>query len=561
MANMYLTPAFLQDMRMKMKNDGVHPDDADRHIGRFISSKVPDFASQYKDNEQRTRGDGQARTSFLNWKIYGTTKPATEQIPEQIQPEREGIDFSGQIGGEALTAMQDRKRQGSMYQDTYLGKMAEAVTPSGLTSTEPGLFTRIGDRISERGVRVNELNQQSAANPGNTTEGRTARIGILSNMLGGVADVGGEVLKTASGVLPNFIQQGIGLIAQDLGVPDAAQQMSNSYMEWSKAHPEAAVALEAVGNLGRAGVTAYGTQALAGQVQRGATGVKEFMNSPPPALKPPVAAVPTKSAPTGVEKLAQPKPNQEELFKASREGRAILNRAGEPTGIASSTRETEIAESMRQSGVTDKMKTAQATERVGKGIAESGKQVEAEISANNYAFNDKEYSGIFRGAKAQAVDDAVITSTSEGKVFDSVANLYQKKFQSILKAPIAEGGAGGNRLLAVYKTRKIMDKLAPPKTFGGDAVLAAKTNAFRYFRDASNEFLAKSLEVGGSQYGKTMRHMSNLFRALDNLETTTQRSLAPTDLQKALNIGKKAVFGAAVYAGARKLPIIGDVLP
>ena len=168
-----------------------------------------------------------------------------------------------------------------------MGKIGMSILPSGFSATGPNVLQRIGTDIAQRGENLNEtMKQAKEGKISNFQQGRSA----FTELTGGVGDVSGEVLKTASGILPKFISEGIGLVARDLKVPEAAEIISNNYNAWAEKHPEAAANLAAIGNLGRAAVNTYGVQALGNttvkDVKLAKKGVQEFFNPKNPANQP-----------------------------------------------------------------------------------------------------------------------------------------------------------------------------------------------------------------------------------------------------------------------------------
>lgn len=160
-----------------------------------------------------------------------------------------------------------------------LGSIGRELLPAGPTRTGPNLFERVKQDINSRGQDLRTtLDKHSSGTIGNVRAvGET-----FKTLTGGVKDVFGEVLQTASGVLPKFIETGISQFANDLGVPEKATEMSSAYQEWSQQHPDAALALESIGNLGGAAANAYGLQSTGQQLlsasQKATGGVKEFFD-------------------------------------------------------------------------------------------------------------------------------------------------------------------------------------------------------------------------------------------------------------------------------------------
>jgi hypothetical protein len=136
----------------------------------------------------------------------------------------------------------------------WFDKIASSILPGFMTDSGPNLAQRIGT-------------DQQYGETGQTSP--TGMTNILSNLVGGVGDVGGEVLKSAGSILPKFISEGIGLVAKDLGAPEALQNLTGAYQQWSAKHPEAAADLGLLGNYAKAGATTYGVQALGDQVAGG----------------------------------------------------------------------------------------------------------------------------------------------------------------------------------------------------------------------------------------------------------------------------------------------------
>lgn len=140
-------------------------------------------------------------------------------------------------------------------------EMARSVLPSAMVTPQPPLTERIGSAIQGRGEELGTAMNEADMS---TLGGRARLFGkSVSALAGGVKDVSGEVLKTAAGIMPDFIGRGLGLVAQDLGIPDAMHHVSTGYETWANQHPDAATALAAVGNLAGAAVNTYGVQGLA----------------------------------------------------------------------------------------------------------------------------------------------------------------------------------------------------------------------------------------------------------------------------------------------------------
>lgn len=421
-----------------------------------------------------------------------------------------------------------------------IGKGIGTAVTSAATGLNEALTAAHGGIEDYRGPRLKEAGYGEA----NT------------NPLQSVAAVGGELAGGAAAALAQPLQPiiepivaGAGQALEGTPVADAIGSVVDAYDTYQMKNPASAATIEGAAKIASLPLAMQGAESTFNAAEKAITGIGKAGVESASGIATRAKEAAALRSREAVEKLAQPKMTQEEIFKAAKEGRAISNKAGEPTAVATSTREREIADALREAGINGKMTPTQAAEKAQKGIAKASQDLESEIAANNFAFNDKEAFGIFNKARQQAVNEAVITSPAEQKVFTSVAKSYTDKFKAILDKPIEEGGGGGNRLLAWHRTRIAMDKLAPAKTFQGDATMAAKVNAFRFYRDAMNDFTEAALDQGGSSFRPVMRYMSNLYRGLDNLETKAPKALAPTDARKALSTAKKIGIGAAATIG------------
>lgn len=82
MANIYLTPSFLETQRSKGIMNNVLAD--------FIGKNVPEVMSEVQAVRQKYGKDNDAAVkSYLDWKIYGTTNPTERFSPPASEPEQE----------------------------------------------------------------------------------------------------------------------------------------------------------------------------------------------------------------------------------------------------------------------------------------------------------------------------------------------------------------------------------------------------------------------------------------------------------------------------------------
>jgi len=563
-----ITPEFLETQRNKDRNDIA----IDRVLSNPKSNHYDPNYTKFRAKYTAKYGNTSTGT-LLDFAAYGTTQP-TERWSAPV-PELPGATLKRALTG--LLRQPTEEERTEMHPDTPESLEAEGKSIAG--EFFGGIkedFTEARDIASQNLVEA--MGRQARGEQGlvDTAATLTGQTGVVA------AKVFGSLLgKTLSAVTPDVIEDPLRVTASDafkgvltsrVGQATAEKLggMFEKFEKYEQEDPVGAARIESVLGIGQLALTLVGAEKTISGVSKLATkGLDKVDDLVTVAAEKQAAKKALTAQTDDALKLAQPKANRKEIFRAAREGRTIENISGEPIGITPGAREVEVGGSMRVAGVTDKMSPTKATAKVGKEIGEVGDDIEREIAAHNFAFNDKEARGVLDAATKAAQNNAVISTTTEETTFRKIADVWMNKFKAINNTPLDEivdgtknvKGTGGNRALSWYRTRKAMDKIAPPKTFGGDSTMNAKVNAFRAFRDAGNEFMATSLEANGSAYGARMRYLTNLFRGLDALETTVPTKLSPTSLQKALSIGKKALMGIGAYAALKKATPFGNLIP
>lgn len=248
-----------------------------------------------------------------------------------------------------------------------------------------------------------------------------------------------------------------------------------------------------------------------------------------------------------LEQLAQPKANRSMIADAAKKGLAQTNRAGEAIATEADDTVKAIAQSLKDNvpGI-DPKNPIKSIQSISEAIPRLSEDVQKDIAAHNFAFNDQEIVGLLQKAKEAAIDGAQITTDAEEQTWDRVAVSFLKKFE-------AETAKDPNRFLGLYKGRVAFDQIAPSSTFG-DSVQTAKANAFKTIRNVINDYIASNMEAQGSSYAPQMKSIHYLYRALDNIESKLPNKLADTAAETTRKMLKSlakraAISGAGLLGG------------
>lgn len=520
-------PLLPGDIERLRKNGG------DRNAAARAYDLDPDFRgltdyvfAQNKIHPMSKRQFDNLPTALLNKHYFGTydPKPVDDLTAILSQPPTPADEWRNSIVEQQKQAMSQQN------------PVAKTLLPSGLTREGPNMFQRIGTDITQRGENVSDAMKEADMG---TLGGRAGLFReAFTQGTGAVGDVMGEILKTSSGIIPNFILEGIGLVAQDLGVPQAAKALADQYTNWAQQHPEAAKNLEAVGSLGRAALNTYGVQGLATQVQEGGKkameGVKEFMHSEP-ALAPAME----EQAQQNTQRLVQPKRTAKELQELYNEdpnlitdkkgGRILSSKGPGATGdeIQMSKELHRIAPEASQY-----RNPVDAGPTVARKLAEKGKFVDDALQENSFALPRRESVSAVRKSVTEAATDF---GDSPG-IFDAELNRYSRFREQF------PGTGYGERL-----TLKAYD--ADTASRFGSAIYdraTARAQAISAVRDASHAVLETAAQRAGFAYLQEVKDMATLYRVLKNIST----HVSPAIFDSMLKTFTKTPFGRAITEAA-----------
>lgn len=111
MANIYLTPNFVEQQRAQGKDDSV--------IADFIAMKTQDKEFQSGLSAAKSKFGNQAIGKYLDYKIYGTSNPTDRFVPEQESMEEQG--FLSRLGS-SLASVPERFQRGFGSQEVREGR-------------------------------------------------------------------------------------------------------------------------------------------------------------------------------------------------------------------------------------------------------------------------------------------------------------------------------------------------------------------------------------------------------------------------------------------------------
>ena len=267
----------------------------------------------------------------------------------------------------------------------------------------------------------------------------------------------------------------------------AVQQAANAYNQWSSAHPEAAKDLEALGNIGQAGMTVAGTESLAEGAQAGAeritpqikelggkivdvanTAADKFSNALPDMGKAETVA-PEDSLKTAQEARSNP-PTGKETAKADAEGRtSIVN--GKKVISEPTTKETGMDNALKP-------------------LVEDGKITTEKDPAT----------GLIK-AKAQ--------EANIGNVSDEL-----EKETTRIRSQTQQADQTSGEKFDTEKADKLksdIDKIKPPRTLKSDSALAKRMSDFN---DTAKEIIDDEVKSGSGKVEGGLNAKQNLGKMI-----------------------------------------------
>lgn len=504
---------------------------SDDAIADFYAKKNMAFYQRWKDaQKKRVRfltDDGDEiplSTAMLNYEAYGDYRGNTTQAEVQQDP-----NLFQQANQDARDFKQN-PQQGGLF-----GQVASTLLPAGLTRTGPSLPERIGDAVSKRGEELRTtMDAAKAGDKTNLQQGRDA----FTTLTGGIGDVFGEVLHTASGVLPSFIEKGIALVAQDFKAPEAVQSITSEYTAWAEKHPEAAANLAAIGSLGRATANAYGVQALGSQTVKNAKGAakatQEFMDEKLPPIQPSQPPV------DRVQSLVQPKTTEKLIKDVGTKNPELVREGMLKTTLDPDQYQRQLATTAKEHipGFGKSKNPVKNAKLVHTTIGNKSDDLLKSLQSNDAALPQKEITAAVNRKLADAAKEFDMTQPG---IFDSTARTWKR---ISAKHPGTLSGQWKARI-EFYKEvesrfgSSIFDKGTP------------RAEAVRAVGQAANETIELAAQRAGRSFKSEIDIISQLYDIKESLGT---KFTASGPLKKALKspVGRTAV-GATVGGAAAGL--------
>ena len=446
------------------------------------------------------------------------------------------------------------------------------VDPMAMNQQEPqrqGFFSRVGDRLQNRGSRIAEQVSPEAAATANPLR-RGMR--IAGDVIGAGLDVVGEGLVTAArgiGTTANIATAPTRGVASLFGAPDAVtakpteqlktlankiaesplgeaafQALGSGVEQWeqfAEQNPEVARDLQALGNI--VSVLPIGTAAQSG----GRLARQTRLGQGGEALRQSADATDLVRQSDYVQNLVTPELRGRKLPDGVRltdiqEGGLISERRIVP----SSASDRQIIETV--SNIPDVspnntvLANGQAMERY---IGREAENLVAKLQQNDVIFPKRE----LVAALNRTSDELKKTPTLTGDAGRSADRVMQEYIRRI--------DAADGKMSEVLQIRKDLDRwvanFAGDKALSGERVNAVSIAA-RELRDTVNEYLITKSPVG-SEVRDSLQRQTNTFRALDNVtpkalaESKNSLSRGLDTLSSALGTRSKIVQGLALLSG------------
>lgn len=411
---------------------------------------------------------------------------------------------------------------------------------SSTAPQQPGFFSRVGTDIENRNQMVQAATNRYSTDQQTLPETLLQATG--KGVLGTANDIVGEGVKSAINYTPDFIKNPIaGLANQAMqtdigkGAINLAKQGAQAYSDFSANHPRLTANLEAIGNVGLAAP-------LMKPIAEAAPIAGTALNKTGNALVNMAERQTANAKNSFVKDLILPKQTPSvaaDQFSRSTEQGLFKSRVTQPT-----PQELDIINTVSQLPVgSNKSMLANYN------IISSANETEAQnlidrLKANDVAIPDDKIINDLSGIRANLAASPYITGDGASAA-DKVMNIALNK--------ITENQQTASGLLQARKDfdAEIM-RLKGAKTFD-PSLDNPITTAVQQIRQGINNMVASAVPDAGVK--ASLRTQSNLYRAMDNIETkgaSEGSNLFKRGIQKAANIIplKGALAKTALALGA-----------
>lgn len=415
---------------------------------------------------------------------------------------------------------------------------------------DPSFLSRVGSDLSNR----NQMMQNTAGQyqSGDLSFPEAMLQGAGKGVFGAVNDITGEVLKSAGSIVPDWYKEPIVGAASELaktgvgqGAIGLAKQGAEAYQGFAQNHPRISGDLEAVGNIATGLPIAAGEKAIAGEVaDLAGPGLEKTGNMMINSAK--------KNQADFIKDLIAPKETPTvaaDRFSRSKEQGLLRKAVVEPT-----PQELEIADTVAQLPVSKNKSMLANYNAISDANSAEAESLIASLKANDVMVPDDDIIRELSSIRTNLAASPYVTGDGATAA---------EKVMSIALNKITDNPRTASGLL---QARKDFDfeirRMKGDKTFD-PSLDSPITTAVQQVRQGINNMVDGAVpDVGVKQ---SLRKQSNLYRAMDNIETkggAEAKNLASRFVQKAADLipVKGAIAKGALAVGAGGLAAAAPAL-